>query len=180
MSEHNKPTNLDGLVEAATESVRQQQDKAAELAAKQPSQPRTRQIFTLMPIAIFAAVLFYQFPRFVEPYALPDPATNPKVIEAELEAIAGVIEAYRFSKGKYPESFDQVRLPAGLAEAVAKTRLEYQLKNNSYVLSWTPFHWQAVLDAAPQAVLYYSDGSPTTVSSRSSHCPARQKSDLPG
>jgi hypothetical protein len=146
MSEQNKPTSLDGLVEAATDSVRQQQDKAADLATKQPSQPRAKQIFTAMPIAIFAAVLFYQFPRFAEPYVLPDPATNPKVIEAELEAIAGVIEAYRFSQGKYPESLNQVQLPVGLAEAVANTRLEYQLKENFYVLNWTPFHWQAVLN----------------------------------
>jgi hypothetical protein len=156
MSEQNKPTSLDGLVEAATDSVRQELGKAAELANKQPPQPRARQIFTAMPIAIFAAVLLYQFPRFAEPYALPDPATNPKVIEAELEAIAGLIEDYRFSQGKYPESLNQVRLPVGLDEAVANTKLEYQLKENSYVLNWTPFHWQAVLDGATGKIVVTS------------------------
>lgn len=146
MSEQNKSSSLDGLVEAATDSVRQQQEKADAFAAKRPPQPKLKMIFALILLAAFGGALIYQYPRIVEPYALPDPKTNPTVVEAELETISSLIETYRLSQGKYPDSLDKVLLPAYLAEVVKNSKLTYQANNSSYVLDWTLPRWHAVLD----------------------------------
>lgn len=39
-----------------------------------------------------------------------------------------------------------IDVPAGLAEVVAGSKLEYQLKGEAYVLDWRLVPWQAVLD----------------------------------
>ena len=57
-----------------------------------------------------------------------------------------LIDGYRLSQGTYPDSLDKVRMPAGLAEVVGGSKLEYRLKGEAYVLDWRLAHWRAVLD----------------------------------
>lgn len=146
MREHDKPDSLNDLVSAATDRVRQQQNQAAAVAARRPSPPRGKMILTAMLLVVMAGLFVHQYPRLLEPYALPDPNADSKVVEAELEGIAELIERYRTTEGKYPDSLDRLRLPGGLAAVVANHKLGYQVTDKAYVLDWKRPRWHAVLD----------------------------------
>lgn len=143
MTEQNEPNNLENLIQKTTDNLRQQQDKAEVLSAQRLSQPQGKQILTLLLLAGFAGALYYQYPRILEPYTLPDAKTDPTVVEADLEIIGEQIETYRLAQGKYPESLDQVGLASGQAKLLAKFPLEYRSGEKSYTLEWKPHHWHA-------------------------------------
>ncbi len=105
------------------------------------------QVFTLTLLAVFCGVLYYQYPRILVPYALPNAQTDPTVVEADLEFIGEMVETYRFSQGKYPETLERVRLPAGLAELVARFPLEYRLRDKPFTPEWKPYRWHAVYES---------------------------------
>ena len=147
MIEKNRHNDLEDLIQTTTDDLRQQQEKANIFAAKRPSPLRGKQILALFLLAVFSGVLYYQYPQIVEPYALPDARTDPAVVEADLEVIGGLIEAYRLSKGKYPEGLDRVLLPAGVAELVARFPPEYRLSDKSFTLEWKPYRWHAVYES---------------------------------
>ena len=84
MSEQHKPEDFNDLVQAATRSVHQQQDRAAALTATPASRPSTQQILALLLLVVMVGVFAYQYPRIDQPYALPDPETDSRVVAAEL------------------------------------------------------------------------------------------------
>jgi hypothetical protein len=139
--------NLGELIDSSRKDVLAQQAKA-EVFANQPARPpRSKQVVMVVLMAMLAAVLFTQYPRFSEPYTWPDPATSPAAAEANLIEVIGWIEAYRISQGRYPAVLSQVTLPAGLATAVAESVLVYQTTDTSYTLDWTLPHWRATYDS---------------------------------
>ena len=146
MSDRNKADDLEGLVRTTTDSLAQQQQKAEASAAGRPPRSRPRLVLMLILVSVFAGALYVQYPRIVEPYALPDARTNPMVVEADLILIGELIEAFRLSQGKYPDSLGQVQLPAALAQLVARFPLEYRLGETSFTLEWKPYRWHAMYD----------------------------------
>jgi hypothetical protein len=83
------------------------------------------------------------YPRINSPYAWPDVNSSPSVAEADLEAIVGVIETYRFSQGQYPTTLSQVRFPDGLAKMVEGSKLDYSPSEKGYALAWALPNWLA-------------------------------------
>ncbi len=148
----NDSNNLDQLIESARQDTQAQQSKADAQLNKVASQPRGKQILTALLMAVFAVVLFTQYPRFTEPYAWPDPATNPSAAEGELIAVVGLIEAYRISQGQYPAVLSQVAIPEGLASLIAESVLVYRPGEQAYTLDWTLPHWHANYDSLTEKV----------------------------
>jgi hypothetical protein len=145
MSDSNN--KLNELIESARQDVQAQQVRADAMAKRPTPQPRGKQIFTMVLVAAFAMVLWYQFPRFSEPYTWPDPASNPTAAEADLIAVVGLIEAYRISQGKYPEVLSQVAIPEGLAALISEWALQYRPSEQAYTLDWTLPNWHATYDS---------------------------------
>jgi hypothetical protein len=144
--------NLSDLIESARKDAQVQQARTDEQLNKVANQPRGKQIFTAVLMTVFAVVLFTQYPRFSEPYTWPDPATSASAAEGELITLVGLIEAYRISQGRYPETLSQIALPAGLAELVASSVPEYRPTENAYTLDWTLPHWHATYDSLTEKV----------------------------
>jgi hypothetical protein len=136
------PEKLAGDVEP-----RVPEHRNSETMARHGTSPsRLKEGMAVVLLCVAVGTLSLQFPRFTEPYSRPDPNTNPAVVEADIGTLAGVIEAYRMSRGAYPASLDEVRFPDGLRELVKGTRLSYQSRNSSYTLDWTLPRWHAVYD----------------------------------
>ncbi len=159
MSEQQKPEDFNDLVEAATQSVHRQQEQAAARAARPAPQPRSKQVFCALLVAAMAGLFIHQYPRIAQPYLLPDADTDSTVVAAELEVVAELIDGYRLSQGKLPESLDKVRLPTGLAAVVGSTTLAYEIKGEAYVLDWRLPHWHAVLDGTTGQVEVTADAA---------------------
>lgn len=159
MTDPTKPASLDGLVQAATQSVRQQQEKAAAQAAIRPSRSRTQQIFSLVLFVVLIGVFIYQYPRIREPYEIPDLNTQSTVVEGDLTLIAELIESDRVIKGKYPDTLDEVRLPAGLAERFERYKPDYRVSADSYRLEWQVPPWRAVLDSGTRKIVVTRAGA---------------------
>jgi hypothetical protein len=147
MSEDNKPDNLEGLIQNTSANIRQQQDKASALADNRSKPSPTKKILAFASLATFAALLYFQYPRIIAPYALPDPNTDPTVIEGELVVVSELIEAYKLSQGRYPESLGNVKLLPALGEGVDISGLSYQLKDSGYVLDWQYPKWHGKLNS---------------------------------
>ncbi len=144
--------NLSDLIESAHQDAQAQQAKADERLNQAASQPRGKQIFTAVLMAVFAVVLFTQYPRFSEPYTWPDPVKSSSAAEGELIAVVGLIEAYRFSQGQYPAVLSQVAMPPGLATLIAESVLVYRPTEQAYTLDWTLPHWRASYDSQTETV----------------------------
>lgn len=147
------PNNdLNQLIDSTRQDAQAQQARAQALSEQRAAPPRGKQIFALVLVAICAAVLFQQYPRFSEPYTWPDPATNSAAAEAELVELVGWIEAYRLSQGQYPAVLSQMNLPETLATLVASTSPQYRPAEKSYTLDWTLPHWRATYDSQTEKV----------------------------
>jgi len=147
MNENNNSNHLEDLIQNTTENIRQQQEHAASLAAKQPNQSRIKTILTFGLFAIFSALVYLQYPRIIAPYELPDPNTDPTVLEAELILVSDAIEAYRLEQGQYPESLDQIKLPSGFEKGSDSSKLSYQRMEKFYTLDWKQPKWHAKLNS---------------------------------
>ena len=150
MSDSNN--QLGDLIESARKDVQAQQAKVDEQTHKAQTPPRGKQILAALLLAVLTVVLFYQYPRFSEPYAWPDPATNPSVAEGSLIEVVSLIEAYRISQGKYPEQLSQIAIPQGLAQRIADSPLLYQPAERAYTLEWTLQHWRTRYDSLTEKV----------------------------
>jgi hypothetical protein len=150
MSDSNN--KLGDLIESTRQDALAQKAKADEYSNKPASQPRGKQVLTAVLMAVFAVLLFIQYPRFTEPYTWPDPATNPGATEGELAAVVGLIEAYRMSNGQYPAELSQVVMPEGLAALVADSVLLYRPVEQAFTLDWTLPHWHATYDSLSEKV----------------------------
>lgn len=146
MSQQKPEDNLRELADAATTSIRQQQEKGASLAATRPKPSVLKKVFTAVLLLAFAGLALMQYPRFQEPFGRPDPNKDSTVAEADLTMIAMVIDSYQVSQGKYPTSLDQVRLPDALGTFVAEQRIAYRQTEKAYTLDWTLPNWHAVFD----------------------------------
>jgi len=144
--------NLGELIESARKDVQAQQAKVDEQIHKAPTPPRGKQIFTALLLVVLTVVLFYQYPRFSEPYAWPDPATNPSAAEGSLIEVVALIETYRISQGRYPEQLSQIAMPQGLASLIADSPLLYRPAEQTYNLDWTLPHWRATYDSLTEKV----------------------------
>ena len=137
-----KPS-LEQLVVGAALGMREKEAQAAAQAGRQAAPGRGRQVLAGALALACAGLLAVQLPRMAAPYEWPDPDRNPVVADADLETMVGLIEAYRLARGRYPASLADIRLPQGLAEVVAGSKLEYRLAETSYALEWTLPHWRA-------------------------------------
>lgn len=146
---HNK---LDDLIESSRQDVQAQQARLEAEIGKSAPPPRGKQFFASVLLAVLAVLLLYQYPRFTEPYAWPEPATHANAAEGSLMEVVGLIETYRISQGKVPEVLSQVAIPAGLAALMGESPLLYQAREQAYTLDWTLAHWHATYDSQTETV----------------------------
>ena len=146
---HNK---LGDLIDATRQDAQMQQARLEAEISKSAAPPRGKQILGAVLLIALAAVLFYQYPRFTEPYAWPDAASQSGAAEGNLMAVVGLIETYRIAQGKYPEVLSQVAVPEGLAALMADAPLLYQPSDKAYTLDWTRANWHARYDSQTEAV----------------------------
>ena len=144
--------NLGDLIESTRQDAQAQQDRTDAQLNNPASQPRGKQILTAVLMAVFAVVLFTQYPRFAQPLAWPDPVANPGAAEGELITMVGLIEAYRISQGQYPTVLSQVAIPEGLVALMAESVLQYHPVEKGYTLDWTLPHWHATYDSLTEKV----------------------------
>jgi hypothetical protein len=154
-----KPT-LNQLIDEAHEGASFQQ--AAGISASQlpKAQPAFKTIVSVLLLAALALALFIQYPRFRAPYIWPDAKSSAVMAEADMEAVASLIEVYRVSQGQYPAVLSQVALPEGLSALVASSLLVYTPADGAYTLDWTLPNWHATYD---------SKSGKTTVESAGKH-----------
>jgi len=98
MSDNTK--DLGGLIEATRREAQAQQALVEERLREAAPRSRGKAMLCSLLGAVLAVVLFYQAPRFSQPYTWPDPAINPDAAEGDLLAVAGLVETYRISQGK--------------------------------------------------------------------------------
>lgn len=146
MSQQTPEQNIRELADSANASIRQQQEKAAALAAARSKPSRVKQIVLVILLLSFASVAWVQYPRFHEPFGRPDPNTDQAVAEADLNMIALSIKTYHVAQGKYPTTLDQVRLLEPLAAFVTEQKIEYRPNENAYVLDWKLPRWHVVFN----------------------------------
>jgi hypothetical protein len=150
MSDSNN--NLGELIESTRQDAQAQQAEADAKLNSVASQPRGKQMLTAVLMVVFAVVLFYQYPRFAEPYTWPDPATNSGAAEGVLIEVVGLVESYRISQGRYPDTLSQIAIPAGLSALITDSVLLYKPGEQSYKLDWTLAHWHASYDSQTEKV----------------------------
>lgn len=137
-----KPS-LEQLAEGAAKDVREQQARAAAEAARQAAPQRGKRMLAGALAVACVGLLVVQAPRMSAPFAWPDPDRDPVVADADLETVVSLIETHRAARGNLPATLDDVRLPPGLAEVVAKSQLAYKASDSGYALDWTLPHWHA-------------------------------------
>ena len=145
--------NLGDLIESTRKDAQAQQGRTDAQLNKPTSQPRGKQILTAVLMAVFAVVLFTQYPRFAEPSVWPDPSINPSAAEGKLITVVGLIEAYRISQDQYPTVLSQIAIPEGLTALMAETVLVYRPVEQAYTLDWTLPHWHATYDSLSEKVV---------------------------
>ena len=150
MSEHHN--NLGDLIDSARQDVLAQQAKLEAELNKSATKPRGKQILTAVLLAVCAVVLYFQYPRFAEPYAWPDPSNHSSAAEGSLLAVVGMIETYRMAQGKVPEVLSQVALPEGLTTLIAESPIQYQVHDQTYTLDWPLAQWRATYDSQTETV----------------------------
>lgn len=138
--------NLSALGAAAGATIRQQQDKARDLASAAPQASKAKALLMAALLLAFAGLAWVQYPRIDAPFGTLDPAQDQGVAEADLALVGGLVETYRASQGSYPETLEQVRLTDGLSEFVASQKIAYRKTDKAYVLEWALPRWRVVLD----------------------------------
>lgn len=146
MTQQNQEDHIRKLVDVASKSIAQQQEKADALAEKRAKPSITKQVFVSMLIVAFAAIALVQYPRFHEPFGRPDPNQDAAVAEADLIVISMMIQGYNLAQGKLPSTLDEIRLPDSLATFVVENKIAYRLTEKSYALDWNLPRWTAVFD----------------------------------
>lgn len=154
MSSHQPDDNLNALGAAAGVAIRQQQDKARELAGSGHQASKVKPVLMAVLLLAFAGLAWLQYPRIDAPFGTLDPAQDQGVAEADLALLGGLVEAYRASQGSYPDSIDQVRLSDGLSEFVSNQKIAYRKTDQAYVLEWALPRWRAVLDGESGKVTF--------------------------
>jgi competence protein ComGC len=150
MNENSNSDHLEGLIQDTTDNIREQQEKGEALAAKQNKTSRTKPIFLLVSLVVLSVIFFIQYPRIIAPYELPDPNTNPIILESELILLSEAIEAYRLEQGQYPDSIDMIKTTPGIDQNLISSKnsnLSYLRKQNSYIIEWKQYTWHGKLNS---------------------------------
>lgn len=146
MSQVSPEDNINKLAEAATTSIREQDEKLTVLLATQQKPSRFKYVSTVLLMLILAYIAWVQYPKFHEPFGRPDASQNQEVAEADLTVIAMLVEDYRVAQGKYPDSLDQLQLPESQSTFVIEQKIAYQRTENSYVLDWVLPLWHIIFN----------------------------------
>ena len=146
MKETGTTSDLNQLIEGVRQGVVQQQAATAALASQRPRQSNTKNVLGYGLLAGLIDVAFFQYPRINAPYVWPDTDTIPAAAEANLEAVIGVIETYRFSQGQYPATLSQIRFPDGLVQMMKSSPPDYAPSDKGYTLAWALPNWLAKYD----------------------------------
>jgi hypothetical protein len=144
--------NLGDLIDSTRQDAQAQQAKLEAEISKSAAPPRGKQMLSAVLLIVCAVVLYYQYPRFSEPYAWPDPASHAYAVDGNLVEVVGLIETYRIAQGKLPEVLSQVAIPEGLAALMAQSPLLYQPRDQAYTLDWTLANWHASYDSQTEKV----------------------------
>jgi hypothetical protein len=147
MKETEAKSDLNQLIEGVRQGVVQQQEATAALASQRPRQSNTKNVLGYGLLAGLIVVAFFQYPRINAPYVWPDTDTVPAAAEADLEAVIGVIETYRFSQGQYPTTLSQIRFPDSLVQMMKASTLDYAPNDKGYSLAWARPNWLAKYDS---------------------------------
>jgi len=147
MSESQSKPTLNQLIGEAREGAIQQQEATHSRGNQRPMHLPNKSILGLLLLGVLAVVLGIQYPRMQAPYSWPEAKSSSVMVEADLEAVAGLIETYRISQGQYPAVLSQVTLPGGLAALVTSSVLVYRPMETAYTLDWTLPYWHATYDS---------------------------------
>lgn len=145
--------NLTDLVDKADKAVGRIEATAQtseDLEARRSAQRyRIKQVTTFLLVAVCIGVLYVRAPRFIHPYPVPDPVTDPEVAEATLETIASWVEVYRVSQGRYPDSLNQVNTPDSFdpTNDPLLADLVYARAGDGFTLAWTLPRWQVTFNS---------------------------------
>lgn len=148
MSQSSTPSGLDQLIGHAHGELEAQRKAMEAKVAARPTRSRTKVIATILLSALCAGMIFHQWSRFQEPYALPDPETDQVVVHVDIDAIAAAVESHRIATGTYPTDLGQVRLPAGLDELALHHGMVYSTQDDAFRIEWRLPSWHAVYDSA--------------------------------
>ncbi len=143
MSDSETKPDLNQLIQNAHQGVVEQQAATAAIAKQLPRQSNTKNMLACVLLLGLIVVAFLQYPRIHAPYVWPDAASSPMAAEADMEAVMGVIEAYRWSRGSFPANLGQVQFPAGLAPMLDGSKLDYSPSDKAYSLTWMRPNWIA-------------------------------------
>jgi len=148
MPEHSRATaGLEQAVHAADVAVREQQRQAELIHAKQRAQTNRKRYLLAVLIAVGVAIAYLQFPRLLEPYAVPDPTQDAGVAVADLHALAIFLETFRVARGHYPERLDELNLPESWASFVQEPGgPRYRRTETAFTLDWSLPLWHVVYD----------------------------------
>ena len=150
MANNDPHTNLDKLVNQADSAVSHKQALADE-AIRKATTPRTHPVKSAMAIILplaFVALLAYQYPRFFEPYPIPDPTKDASVAEADLEALAETIAVYKTATGQLPENLEAIGMPPDYKAWVKESGIIYSLNDDDFKLEWSLPKWKVRYDSA--------------------------------
>lgn len=139
--------DLRGLISEAQKSVQPSSQENNSLSSLSPSKPGlAKSIVAGVLLVLAIAFLFTNMSRFSEPYQLDDFHDESEIVAADLNLIASEIEAYRLTRGGYPESLGEVEFSVDLNEIMQGTELTYQLQGDSFNLNWLLPSWRASFD----------------------------------
>ncbi len=145
----NPPQDFEDLaVQVQHKADIQHVNVAAALAVQNRGSSTTKRLVTLVLLALLGVVIFFQFPRFSEPFDWPDAEKDSAVAEAELEVTGSLIEAFKLVQGRLPTSLAELSLPAGPRQKAASAGLTYEQADGSYVLTWITPNFKVVLNGA--------------------------------
>ena len=154
MTDNNPHTNLENLVSKADTAVSAKQAQADE-AIRKATTPRTHPVktaFTLLLPVAFVGLLLYQYPRFIEPYPIPDPTKDASVAAADLEALAETIAIYKTATGRLPENLEAIGMPPEYRAFVKESGIVYKLNGDNFTLDWSLPKWNVGYDSSKEKV----------------------------
>ena len=146
--------NIDQLAAQANTVVSEKQAKA-EAAIRKATTPRnyiTRYLLGWILPFLFLGLLFYQYPRFIEPYGAPDPAREINVAKADIEGLADAINVYRIASGRLPDTLDAINLPPEIKTFIQESGIQYAHDPDKFSLNWQLPKWKVVYDSANREV----------------------------
>lgn len=140
--------SLEELTQNAAVEAKAAAARAERIRAAPASSSTVRTGLLVAVIVACVAAIAWQASRFGAPFPQPQAGADAAVAQVDLEVIAGMVEAFKLSQGRYPSTLGEVRLPETLAEFVREQTISYQTTPSAFTLEWSLPRMKATLDGA--------------------------------